>query len=238
MPNAATKILFVDDDESIRLLVSGYLSGHEMSVQGEPDGFGMWRSLENDRFDLVLLDVLLPDANGVDLCRKLRGRSKVPIILLTAVSGTSERIAGLDVGADDYLTKPFDPGELLARIRAVLRRFQSASGTGSGRVFFDGWQMDIGRRALFDPGGVFIELTSNEFDLLAVFVQEPQSVLSRDRLVDLTFGKSSELAGRSVDVLISRLRRKLERGVDGQAIIKTVRNEGYAFAPKVIVAQA
>jgi two-component system OmpR family response regulator len=238
MHSATTKILFVDDDESIRVLVSGYLSGHEMSVQGAQDGLGMWRAIESDRFDLVLLDILLPDANGIDLCRKLRERSKVPIILLTAVSGTSERITGLDVGADDYLTKPFDPGELLARIRAVLRRFQGAAGTGSGRVLFDGWQMDIGRRALFDPSGVFIELTSSEFDLLAVFVQEPQSVLSRDRLVDLTFGKSSVLAGRSVDVLISRLRRKLERGGEGPAIIKTVRNEGYAFSPKVVVAKA
>jgi two-component system, OmpR family, response regulator len=232
MSDIDLRLLIVDDDDAIRALLKDFFGAHGVDVTGAREGARMFEALAAGGFDLVLVDVMLPDGSGIELCRRLRRSSALPVILLTAVSETTERITGLDVGADDYVTKPFDPSELLARVRAVLRRSSKTRPDGT-RLRFEGWEIDLARRSLFDPSRAFIELTSSEFDLLAVLVQQPHTVLSRDRLVDLTFGRTSTLAGRSVDVLMSRLRRKLEQGGEDGRLIRTVRNEGYVFVAAV-----
>ena len=191
--------------------------------------------IATNQIDLIVLDVMLPDGSGLDLCRDLRAmRSKIPIILLTALKEDVDRIIGLEIGADDYLGKPFNPRELVARIRAVLRRGRDnrSAESETGRYLFEGFMADPFARVVTDPDGGEVELTGAEFDLLLTFLDRPGRVLSRDQLLDLTHGRDGDVLDRSIDVLISRLRRKLSDGGATQ-IIKTVRNGGYQLAAKV-----
>ncbi len=228
-------ILFVEDDAEISRLVSRYLRANDFRVSAMPDGRKIERALEDSRFDLILLDLMLPGEDGLSLCRRLRTRSSVPIIMLTAKGDELDRIVGLEMGADDYLSKPFNPRELLARIRAVLRRASAAMPVvNRARHFsFSGWQVDCLIRELKDPRGTRITLTGAEFGLLQVLCERAGRVLSREQLLDLTQARATGSLGRSIDVLISRLRRKIEHDPHDPDIIKTVRSGGYLFAAKV-----
>lgn len=228
-------ILLVEDDVEISRLVSRYLRGHDFRISALPDGRQLCRAIEDSHIDLVLLDIMLPGEDGLSLCRRLRARSSVPIIILTAKGDELDRIVGLEMGADDYLSKPFNPRELLARIRAVLRRVKAAApaATRTRYLTFLGWQVDCLVRELKDPDGTRITLTGAEFGLLQVLCERAGRVLSREQLLDLTQARSAGAVGRGVDVLISRLRRKIERDPHDPMVIKTVRSGGYLFAAKV-----
>lgn len=236
MTTSAAQILVVDDDAEIRKLLARYLEGQGFRVQLAGSCHEMRDRLSNGQIDLVVLDVMLPDGSGLEVCRDLRAqRSSVPIILLTALKEDVDRIVGLEIGADDYLGKPFNPRELSARIRAVLRRQGGTDPVGEGKVYrFDGFTADSHLRRVVDPQGESIDLTGAEFDLLQTFLQRPGRVLSRDQLLDLTRGRDGNALDRSIDVLMSRLRKKLGDGGSGQ-LFKTVRNGGYQLAAKVDV---
>ncbi len=238
----APHVLLVDDDQRIRTMLAAFLREHGLRVSLAADGQQMFSAFEMARIDAVVLDVMMPGEDGISLCRRLRGISTVPIILLTAITGETDRIVGLEVGADDYVTKPFNPRELLARIRAVLRRVAmlSAEPRDSRKALyrFAGWRLDPTRRTLVSPQGVLTDLTSGEFDLLVAFAEHPQRVLNRDQLLDLARGRSSVSFDRSIDVQISRLRRKIEANPQEPMLIKTVRNEGYFFAADVTLEEA
>lgn len=230
-------ILVVDDDREIRSLVAQLLRKHGFRVTDAADGREMMQVLEDGRFDLVVLDLMLPGEDGLTLCRRVRGTSSLPIIMLTAMGEETDRIVGLEMGADDYLPKPFNPRELLARIRAVLRRSggeppERQEENGGLRVF-EGWSLDFAKRELRAPDGTLVPLTAGEYDLLAAIVERPGRVLSRDQLLDLTRGRDAAPFDRSVDVQISRLRRKLEPDPKEPQIIKTVRGGGYVLACEV-----
>ena len=237
-------ILVVDDDGEIRRLVAKFLRENGFHVCVARDGHEMKASLNQTRVDLIVLDVMLPGTNGFDLCRELRRSSALPIIMLTAKGDDTDRIVGLEIGADDYLAKPFNPRELLARINAVLRRTSSATSTPGGapnrnpRGFvFDGWRIDTTKRELLNADGVVIDLSSAEYDLLIAFVEAPQRVLSRDHLLDAARNRAASSFDRSIDVLVSRLRRKIDNddGDEATSRIKTVRGQGYFFKPDVAV---
>jgi len=229
-------ILLVDDDGEIRLLVAKFLRASGFRVTAVRDGREMRETLKATAIDLVILDLMLPGASGLELCRELRVESKVPIVMLTARNDDTDRILGLELGADDYISKPFNPRELEARIRAVLRRTSSQEDTkprDSWRFVFDGWILDTRRRELTDNRGVIVDLSTAEYDLLLSFLEAPQKVLSRDHLLDAARNRVSVGFDRSIDVQVSRLRRKLGGGDQAQDIIKTVRGAGYLFAPEV-----
>jgi two-component system OmpR family response regulator len=236
-------LLLVDDDREIRALLTRFLGGHGYRVSAAKDGLDMTRQLDAGRIDLIILDLMLPGEDGLSLCRRLRATSATPIIMLTAVGEETDRIVGLEMGADDYLAKPFNPRELLARIKAVLRRAPgngiTATGAGataaaSGRVLvFEGWRLDLARRELHSPEGVLIQLSAGEFDLLVAFAEHPQRVLTRDQLLDLARGRTAVPFDRSIDVQVSRLRRKIEADPTEPLLIKTVRGGGYLFAGQV-----
>jgi two-component system OmpR family response regulator len=237
-------ILIVDDDREIRDLLSRFLSKHGYRVSVAVDGRDMHQVLADRAIDLVVLDVMLPGENGLELCRKLRAQSSLPVIMLTAMGEDIDRIVGLEMGADDYLAKPFNARELLARIKAVLRRTGTATSMGSAAVAagsdhrssvlaFAGWRLDLDKRELLSPEGVLVPLSGGEFELLAALATHPQRVLSRDQLLDLARGRQAQPFDRSIDVQISRLRRKLETDPREPAMIKTVRGGGYLFAPAV-----
>jgi two-component system OmpR family response regulator len=234
MNNRLSHILIVDDDSEIRDLLARFLDKHGFRVTTAADGHSRRRQLESGRFDLVVLDIMLPGEDGLSLCRRLRSESKLPIIMLTALGEETDRIVGLEMGADDYLAKPFSPRELLARIKAVLRRTSDSTDLpqrGAGQILmFAGWQLDIGKRELRSPDDVLMPLTAGEFDLLVAFAEHPQRVLSREQLLDLSKGRDASPFDRSIDVQLSRLRRKIEADSKNPAIIKTVRNGGYIFA--------
>lgn len=229
-------ILVVDDDRQIRSKLSQFLTENGLRVAQAEGGGSMWAALETGRFDLIVLDVMMPFEDGLTLCRRLRETCNIPVILLTALSSETDRIVGLEIGADDYICKPFNPRELLARIRAVLRRageIRSSSAGRSAQFHFEGWTLDAIRRTLRDPANALIELTAGEFDLLLVLVEHPQHVLNRDQLLDLARGRSSNAFDRSIDVQISRLRRKIESDPQQPSLIKTVRSGGYVFSAEV-----
>ncbi len=230
-------ILVVDDDREIRDLVARFLTKHGYRVDTAADGRAMMQALGQGRFDLVVLDLMLPGEDGLSLCRRLRADSTLPVIMLTAIGEETDRIIGLEMGADDYLAKPFNPRELLARIKAVLRRAGAAPGHGepaANEVFrFDGWRLDPARRELRSPDDVLVPLTGGEFDLLAAFARHPKRVLSREQLLDLTRGRAAVPFDRSIDVQLSRLRRKIEADPREPAMIKTVRGGGYIFTRDV-----
>ena len=223
-------ILIVDDDREIRDLTGRYLRKHGFRVDSAADAKEMDRLLRDGRFDLIVLDLMLPGEDGLSICRRLRAATRIPIVMLTAVAEDTDRIIGLEIGADDYLTKPFNPRELLARIRAVLRRAEGPlPHPDGGTLVFAGWRLDPARRELRDPDGVLVELTAGGFDLLAAFVERPRRVLSRDQLLDLTKGRDAQPFDRSIDVQVSRLRRKIEADPKKPEVIKTVRSGGYIF---------
>ena len=237
-PSPATPhILVVEDDREISALVARYLRGNDCRVSLARDGHEMDRVLADARVDLIVLDLMLPGEDGLSLCRRLRDTSAIPILMLTAKSEEIDRIVGLETGADDYLGKPFNPRELLARIRAILRR-----GTGDDRredetprrLQFQGWTLDTGLRQVLSPEGARIAITGAEFDLLHALCQRPGRVLSRDQLLDLTQGRAAGPYERSIDVLISRIRQKIEQDPRNPEIIRTIRSGGYLFAPEVM----
>jgi two-component system OmpR family response regulator len=230
-------VLAVEDDASMRRLITQVLEGSGFHVTAARNGPEMWDALERLPIDLVLLDIMLPGVGGMDLCRALRSRGNMPIIMVTARGAETDRVLGLELGADDYLAKPFSGPELVARIRAVLRRSQMAAAEPSAargrRLHFAGWTLDQARRELTAPQGVAVDLSGAEYDTLLAFLEHPQRVLSRDQLLELARNRIGDVLDRSVDVLVSRLRRKIESGSADQAIIKTVRGIGYMFVPDV-----
>lgn len=230
-------VLVVDDDREIRDLLGRFLTKHGYRVTAVQDGKDMRRALADWHIDLVVLDLMLPGEDGLSLCRDLRARSQIPVIMLTMMGEETDRIIGLEMGADDYLPKPFNPRELLARVKAVLRRAQGvatgASGTnapGRKTLRFNGWKLDLGLRRLESPQQLVVELTAREFDLLVAFVEHPQRVLTRDQLLDLSHGRAEIPFDRSVDMQVSRLRHKIEANPKEPELIKTVRGGGYVFA--------
>jgi len=230
---SAATILIVEDDPDIRRLVGDLLGREGFAVEPAEDAAAMDAALARTRPDLIILDLMLPGEDGLSICRRLRAQDAIPILMLSAKSDEIDRVVGLEMGADDYLVKPFGPRELLARVRAVLRRGQApASRTANRRFVFDIFVIDLDARQLTGPS-VAITLTSAEFDLLACFVQRPRRVLSRDQILDWIHGRSAEPFDRTVDMLISRLRKKLETASPGSGLITTVRNGGYLFTPHV-----
>ena len=231
-------ILIVDDDREIRDLLARFLKKHDYRADSAADGRAMTKLLETGHFDQVVLDLMLPGEDGLSLCRKLRAESNLPIIMLPAIGEETDRIVGLKMGADDYLAKRFNPRELLARIRAVLRRAGRptlGSEDDTGRMLtFEGWRLDVTRRELRALDGVLVPLTAGEFDLLVAFAEHPKRVLSRDQLLDLTKGRTAAPFDRSIDVQLSRLRRKIETEPKDPTIIKTVRGGGYIFTSDVV----
>lgn len=228
--------LIVEDDREIGGLLARFLSKHGFRTSLAPDGRAMRRILSESDPDIIILDVMLPGEGGLDLCRRLRLEGNVPIIMLTALGEETDRIIGLEMGADDYVVKPFNQRELLARIRAVIRRASSMPYTRAiqSRVMvFDGWRLDPAKRQLQSPDGTLVVLTSGEFDLLVALCQHPQRVLTREQLLDLTVGRAAETYDRSIDIRISRLRRKIELDPKNPRIITTVRAGGYLFAADV-----
>ncbi len=234
MTNSTQTVLVIEDDQQTRDLIARYLREHSFSVGAVTNGKEMDRYLSQNRVDLIVLDLMLPGEDGLSLCRRLRAASSTPIIILTAKGEDLDRILGLEMGADDYLPKPFNPRELLARINAVLRRQSSGlvAGSAATRLTFQGWIVDLRMRELRDPEGAQVPLTSAEFDLLQAFCERAGRILTRDSLLNMTRGRPGGGFGRSIDVLVSRLRRKLDR-TEGTSMIRTVRTGGYIFTPVV-----
>ncbi|MFM0694257.1 response regulator transcription factor [Paraburkholderia graminis] len=231
-------VLVVDDEEDIRSLLTGFFRKHGHEVSIATDGHSLFAALDAQHVDIVILDVMLPGEDGFSLCRRIRATSKVPVIMLTAVADHVDRVVGLEMGADDYLVKPFDARELLARVKAVLRR-TTQTGAAATRtetrpvLSFAGWRLDIARRELRSADNTLIILSSSEFDLLLVFAEHAQRVLTRDQLLDLTRGSAHEVYDRSIDVQVGRLRRKLDTDAQTPSVIRTVRGGGYMFTPAV-----
>jgi two-component system OmpR family response regulator len=232
-------ILIVDDDKAILELISGFLKEYDYKVSTATDAAAMEEVLKRSSCDLIVLDLKLPDADGLTLARRLRLSSNIPIIMLTALGSDVDRIVGLELGADDYLGKPFNPRELLARIRAVLRRVGSGFRSepvvkpGHEALGFASWILDVTARQLLSPEGELVDLTSGEFNLLEAFVRSPHHVLSRDQLLAMTRLLDTDVFDRTIDVLILRLRRKLETNPKQPKLIKTERGAGYVFAADV-----
>jgi len=235
--DAAPHILVVDDDREIRDLLARFLERDGLRVTTARDGRELRRAWPGGHYQLVILDLMLPRESGLDLARWLRGESDVGIIMLTAMGEEADRVAGLDLGADDYVAKPFSPRELLSRVRAVLRRTgeraERGGGPGPQAYRFSGWTLEPVRRRLLSPAGVEIPLTGGEFDLLAALVERSNRVLTRDMLLDLLHGRQAGPFDRTIDVAIARLRRKLEDDGRNAQIIKTVRGGGYVLASAV-----
>ena len=228
-------VLVVDDDAELRKLLGEYLERSGFRVSLATDGREMRRRLEQSRPDIVVLDLMLPGDSGLALCRDLRAGSSLPVIMLTARADEVDRIVGLEMGADDYLAKPFSPRELLARIKSILRRTRGLP-PGRGdvhRLRFAGWTLDLAARQLVAPDGVVVALSGAEFRLLTVFVDHPNRVLDRNQLMDLTVGRDGTPLDRSIDVQVSRLRVRLRDDAREPRIIKTVRSEGYVLAATV-----
>ena len=230
-------ILVVDDQKEICDMVQDYLSSEGYRVSIAHDGGGMRRAIAQSPVDLVILDLMLPGEDGLTLARGLREESSVGIIILTGRGETVDRIIGLEMGADDYLPKPFHLRELLARVKSVLRRVSSRSAERApaqrSQARFAGWHLDLSSRELFSPSGKEVRLTTGEFDLLAAFVNNANQVLTRDRLLDLARNREAGPFDRTIDVQVGRLRRKLEDDPQKPSIIKTVRGTGYIFTPAV-----
>lgn len=235
--SATPHLLIVDDDRETCSLLSKFLAdyGYRVSVAGSGDA--MMETIANAHIDLVVLDIMLPGKDGLTLCRELRARGRIPIIMLTALEGEADRVLGLELGADDYVVKPPAPRELLARIRAVLRRTAiplPGSLPGARVYHFLGWRLDAARRQLTSPAGALVDLRAAEFDILLALVERPQHVLSREQLLDLARGRATTGSfDRAIDVHISRLRHRIQLDPKGPEIIKTVRNGGYIFAAPV-----
>ncbi len=236
--STSAHILVVDDDREIRDLLSRFLRKNGYRVDVAADGNDMRRVLDGARIDLIVLDRVLPGKDGLTLCRELRTTSRVPVVLLTLLGADTDRIVGLEVGADDYVAKPFNPHELLARIKAVLRRTAELPPQNNLRknpvLRFSGWALDRSRRRLQSPVGAVVSLTDGEFDLLVALAEHPQVVLTREQLLDLARGRSAIAFDRSIDMQVTRLRRRIETNPEEPELVKTVRNKGYMFTPQVV----
>lgn len=231
-------VLVVDDDAEIRSLLTQYLEKNGYRVTAVADGKGMWTELERGAHaDIVVLDLMLPGDDGLTLCRNLRARSEVPVIMLTARGEETDRIIGLEMGADDYLAKPFSPRELLARIKSILRRARSLPENlqpDTARALrFAGWRLDLATRSLHSPEGVVVALSGTEYKLLRIFLAHPNRVLNRDQLIDLMLSRDASPFDRSIDVQVSRLRQRLGDNPKEPVIIKTVRGQGYVLSAAV-----
>ncbi|HWA23081.1 MAG TPA: response regulator [Caulobacterales bacterium] len=240
MPTAVEQqnILIVDDDPELRRLIGEFLGKHGFDVALAPDAKGMDAVLDRQRVDLIVLDLMMPGEDGLSVCRRISASRRIPVVMLSAASEETDRIVGLEVGADDYVRKPCSPRELLARIRAVLRRAADRNDapelSGDHDIYeFADWRLDMMRRELRSPDGVLVNLSSGEFALLRAFLEHPQRVLTRDQLLDYARGRDAFAYDRAIDVQVSRLRRKLESASSETELIKTVRNEGYVFASPV-----
>ncbi len=235
--DAPDHILIVDDDAEIRSLLSQYLVKNGLRVTAVADGRGMWHALDAGRIDLIVLDLMLPGDDGLTLCRNLRAKSDTPVIMLTARGDETDRIVGLEMGADDYLAKPFSARELLARIKAILRRARSLPENlqpeSARHIRFSDWVLDTSHRQLISAANVVTPLSGAEYRLLRIFLSHPNRVLNRDQLVDLTQGKEADPLDRSIDVQVSRLRNRLGDDPREPRLIKTVRGEGYVLAVDV-----
>jgi len=233
----APHILVVDDNQEIRELLTRFMTKHGLRISTTPDGNGMREILERETIDLIVLDLMLPEEDGLTLCRQIREKSTIPIVMLTALGDDSDRIVGLEMGADDYVPKPFNARELLARIKAVLRRVQGVPAADETRkenvIRFGKWTFDLSKRELAPEGGAAVLLSTGEFNLLHAFVRHSGQVLSRDQLLDITQGRTAAPFDRSIDTQVSRLRRKLEDNPREPKIIKTVWGGGYVFTPSV-----
>ena len=242
----ATRILIVDDDAGLRTLISSFLEKHGFHADVAAGPAEMRDRLARQRYDLIVLDVMMPGEDGLAALRRLqRENDGPPVIMLSAVGSDIDRIVGLEMGAEDYLAKPCNPRELLARIRTVLRRRETHPGGGlaiapdaaaepqEGMARFAGWAIDLVGRTLADPAGALVALSDAEFRLMRAFVEHPRRVLSRDQLLDYATGQESEHYDRAIDVQVSRLRRKLSSHPGGDELIRTVRHEGYMFVPVV-----
>ncbi len=228
-------VVFVEDDPEIRGLVADFLNENGFRVTVAQDGEEMDRLMSAERVDLLILDIMLPKEDGLSLCRRVRAKGNLPVIMLTARGSEIDRVVGLEMGADDYLTKPFGSHELVARIKALLRRSQYSAHEPRSRprstaTFFD-WRLDLVARRLHSADGTRVPLTSGEFELLVAFCEHANKVLTREQLLELTRGKSP--TDRSVDIQVSRLRRKIEKDPRDPALIQTVRSGGYIFAAQV-----
>lgn len=236
-PNQETPdhVLVVDDDAEIRTLLAEYLSQNGIQVSVARDAAEMRQIFDESRPDIIILDVMMPGEDGLTVCRELRSRSNVPVIMLTARADEVDRIIGIEMGADDYLGKPFSPRELLARIKGVLRRTRTLPPSlgDAQQMRFAGWTLDAGARHLISPDNVIVPLSGAEYRLLSVLIQHPNRVLDRNQLMDLTLGREATPFDRSIDVQISRLRNRLNDDAREPRIIKTIRNEGYILAAHV-----
>jgi two-component system OmpR family response regulator len=231
------RILIVDDDEDIRKLLEEYLRKNGFDAHAVADGPAMREALAAKPASLVVLDLMLPGEDGLSLCRQLRARSQVPVLMLTAKGDPVHRIIGLEMGADDYLAKPFDPRELVARIRSILRRAKALPADTEINVpesfSFSGWRLDTRERNLRAPDGVVVPLSGAEYRLLLIFLQNANAVVSRDQLSNFTFGHDADPLDRTIDMQVSRLRERLRDQAREAAIIKTVRGKGYVLAVRV-----
>lgn len=230
-------VLVVDDDVEIRELLAGYLQRFGWLVTVAADATALYAALEVHHFDVMVLDLMLPGEDGLSVCRRIRAKSALPIVMLTARGDVTDRIVGLELGADDYVAKPFEPRELVARIQAVLRRTHA---TTEGKpehdaemLRFEGWQVNRALRQLTSPEQLVVPLSNAEFRLLWAFIERPRQILTRDQLLDAARGRSAEAFDRSIDLLVSRLRQKLADDPKEPRLIKTVRGEGYLFDTRV-----
>lgn len=237
MTGKVFNLLVVDDDREIRQLLGEFLRKHNYRVSEADGGQEMRQLVSIGQFDLIVLDIMMPGEDGLSLCRWVRGNAETPIILLTALAEETDRIIGLEMGADDYLCKPFNPRELLARIRSVLRRANKISSKETSDIVskkqFDRWTIDTVKRELTDENQMLVELTAGEYSLLLAFIEHAGRVLTRDQLIDLTRARDAGPFDRSIDVQLSRLRKKIERNPKSPELIKTIRNGGYIFSASV-----
>ncbi len=243
--NLATRILIVDDDDGIRNLISSFLEKHGFKTDTAGEPAEMRTKLESNVYDLIVLDVMMPGEDGLSALRKLQMKNAPPVIMLSAVGTDIDRIVGLEMGAEDYLSKPCNPRELLARIRTVLRRRDTvatgpsiaeplqATQTDPAIIRFAGWRVELEAHILYNPRDEIVTLSDGEFRLLRAFIEHPRRVLTRDQLLDFAHGHDGDHYDRAIDVQISRLRRKLSIQGDGVELIRTVRNEGYMFLPQI-----
>lgn len=239
--NNSCQILIVDDDHQIRELLSDYLHQHGFRVLTAGDGVEMRKLFQRHPFDLIILDIMLPGEDGLTLCKQLRQHSAVLIIMLSAAGAETDRVVGLEVGADDYLAKPFSPRELLARIKALMRRTTGDLGhqrrleqlADLPNIQFLNWQLDRNKRRLISPDDITVPLSTGEYELLLAFLEHPQRILTRDQLLDLTRGRQAEPFDRTIDVQVGRLRKKIETDSKDPKIIITVRGGGYQFTANI-----
>jgi len=236
-PTNVEHILVVDDDARIRQMLTRYFEDEGYRVTAVADGAAMRAQIHAGHFNIVLLDLMLPGESGLELAREIRAKSDVPIMMLTGKDDVLDRIVGLELGADDYMAKPFHLREVLARVRTIMRRRNQAPPAdkpeAGDRISFEGWTLDIGRRELIAPDNTNMELTTGEFDMLAVFLRHPGRVLSRETLMDLTRGRNLEAFDRTIDAQVARLGKKIEEDVANPQLIKSVRGIGYVFTGKI-----